>query len=145
MMLDDGVHDEELRQAARRLGAAAAERVDVERTAEAVLARLRAGDAPARSRIRWIQPAWLRAAAVVVLMIGVGTLLVHRFNPPTVSDRRAARAAGGEIGDMSSGQLQTVLAALDEPAEMPAVHAAEAGLEDLTESQLQSLLRTMEE
>ena len=63
MMLDDGVHDEELRQAARHLGAAAAERVDVERTAEAVLARLRAGDAPGRSRIRWMQLAWLRALA----------------------------------------------------------------------------------
>ena len=149
MMRDsDDVHDQELRQVAQRLGAAAADRLDVERTAQAVLARLRAGDAPARSPIHWMQPAWMRAAAVVVVIIGAGLLTYRFLRPPTGSgiDSTMAGSAAGELADFSSGQLQDVLTALNEPVETtPVVHAGDAGVDDLSEPQLQSLLRTMED
>lgn len=150
MMRDhDDVHDEELRHTAQRLGAAAADRLDVERTAQAVLARLRAGDAPARGPIRWMRPAWLRAAAVVVVIIGAGVLYRTVMVRP---DSRGAVAvdsglpANPEFADVTPGQLQDVLRGLDETVEMtPTVHAGEAGVEDLSEPQLQSLLKAMED
>jgi hypothetical protein len=150
MMHDaDGVHDEALRQVARRLGAEAADRLDVERTAQAVVARLRAGDVPARPPIRWMQPAWMRAAAGVVLIIGVGLLVYRRLHLPAESsgvDPTIRVASTGELLDFTSGQLQDVLNGLDSTVEMtPTVHAGEAGVEDLSEPQLQSLLKAMED
>lgn len=144
MMHDtDGVHDEALRQVARRLGAEAAERLDVERTAQAVLARLRAGDEPARPPIRWMQPAWMSAAAVVVIMIGAGAL--YRITHPVPQFVGATDTAPVDVlADIPSGQLQEVLSGLNDPLEMPgAVHAGEAGVEDLSEPQLQSLLEAI--
>jgi hypothetical protein len=151
MMRDsDDVHDQDLRQVAQRLGAAAADRLDVEGTAQAVLARLRAGDVPAPSPIHWMQPAWMRAAAVVVVMLGAGLLVYyHIVHPTTVSsgvDSAITASTAGELADVSPGQLQDVLAALNEPVETtPTVHAGDAGVEDLSEPQLQSLLRAMED
>lgn len=151
MMRDSGpVHDQDLRQVAQRLGAAAADRLDVERTAQAVLARLRAGDAPKRSPIHWMQPAWMRAAAVVVVMLGAGLLIYYHILHPTaessVADTTITASAAGELADFSPGQLQDVLAALNEPVETtPVVHAGEAGVEDLSGPELQSLLRAMED
>jgi hypothetical protein len=145
----DGVHDEALRQVARRLGADAADRLDVERTAQAVVARLRAGDVPERPAIRWMQPAWMRAAAGVVLIIGAGLLVIHRLRLPVESsgvDSTVVVASTGELQDFTSGQLQDVLNGLDQPVETtPTVHAGEAGVEDLSEPQLQSLLKAMED
>jgi hypothetical protein len=150
MMRDaDGVHDEALRQVARRLGAEAADRLDVERTAQAVVARLRAGDVPERPPIGWMQPAWMRAAAGVVLIIGVGLLVYRRLHLPAEStgvDATVVVASAGELQEFTSGQLQDVLNSLDQPVEMtPTVHAGEAGVEDLSEPQLQSLLKAMED
>ena len=149
MMHDSGpVHDEALRQVARRLGAEAADRLDVERTAQAVLARLRSGDAPARPPIRWMQPAWMRAAAGVVLIIGGGLLVYHRLNSPPVMllQPDSAQHDTSELAGLSDGQLQDVLNGLDKTVEMtPTVHAGEAGVEDLSEPQLQSLLKVMED
>lgn len=139
---------DELEQAARRLGAGAADRLDVERTAQAVLARLRAGDAPARQPIRWMQPAWMRVAAGVVLIIGAGVLVYWRLHhPPETGDvPPVAVASAGEFEDVTSGQLQDVLDGLNRTVEMtPSVHAGEAGVEDLSEPQLQSLLKAMED
>lgn len=151
MMRDSGpVHDQELRQVAQRLGAAAADRLDVERTAQAVLARLRAGDATTRSPIQWMQPAWMRAAAVVVVMLGAGLLIYYHIDHPTTassgSDSTVTGSTTDVLADFSPGQLQDVLVALNDSVETaPAVHAGDAGVEDLSESQLQSLLRSMEE
>jgi hypothetical protein len=156
MMHDaDGVHDEALRQVARRLGAEAADRLDVERTAQAVVARLRAGDVPERPPIRWMQPAWMRAAAGVVLIIGAGLLVYWRLHhpaPETVDAPSVVVAsidpdlAVTEFQEFTSGQLRDVLNGLDSTVEMtPTVHAGEAGVEDLSEPQLQSLLKAMED
>lgn len=150
MMYDhDNLHDEDLRQAVRRLGHAAAERLDVDKTAQAVLARLRAGEAPARSAMHWLQPVWMRAAAVVVVMIGGGLLTyrtIHRTAESPAIDTTVAVTGTGELSDVPPGELQDVLNGLEEPAEItPAVHAGEAGVEDLSEPQLQSLLKAMED
>jgi hypothetical protein len=146
MMHDaDGVHDEALRQVARRLGADAADRLDVERTAQAVVARLRAGDVPERPPIRWMQP-WMRAAAGVVLIVGVGLLVYRRLHlpPETGVVPQVAVAPPGEFPDFTSDQLRDVLNGLDSTVEMtPTVHAGEAGVEDLSELQLQSLLKAI--
>jgi hypothetical protein len=139
-------HDPE--QLARRLGAEAADRLDVERTAQAVVARLRAGDVPQRPPIRWMQPAWMRAAAGVVLIIGAGLLIYWRLQHPTPEtvDPTVVVASAGELQDFTSGQLRNVLNGLDSTVEMtPTVHAGEAGVEDLSEPQLQSLLKAMED
>lgn len=151
MMRDhDDVHDEELRHTAQRLGAAAADRLDVERTAQAVLARLRAGDARAGGAMRWIRPAWLRAAAVVVVIIGAGvlyrTVMVRPDSRGAVAVDSGTLPANPEFADVTPSQLQDVLNGLDETVEMtPTVHAGEAGVEDLSEPQLQSLLKAMED
>lgn len=151
MMRDSGpVHDQDLRQVAQRLGAAAADRLDVERTAQAVVTRLRAGEAHARSPIHWMQPAWMRAAAVVVVMLGAGLLIRYHILHPTAessaTDSTITAPAAGELADFSPSQLQAVLAALNEPVETtPTVHAGDAGVEDLSGPELQSLLRAMED
>ncbi len=146
---DSGVHDEALRQVARRLGAEAAERLDVEQTAQAVLARLRAGEAPAPAPIRWMRPAWMRAAAGVVLIVGAGLLVYRRLHLSPQSsgvDSAVVVASAGELQDFTPGQLRDVLNGLDEQVEMtPTVHAADAGVEDLSGPQLQSLLKAMED
>ena len=146
MMHDaDGVHDEALRQVARRLGAEAADRLDVERTAQAVVARLRAGDVPQRPPIRWMQPAWMRAATVIVVMIGVGVVyrVLHPVAQPQVPQPDSVNV---ELAALRPSQLQDVIASLDQPVELtPTVHAGDAGVEDLSEPQLQSLLKAMED
>src|SRR5256884_8922978 len=74
--------DAKLQEIAQRLGARAAERLDVERTAEAVVARLRT-EARAEGRgLGWIQPAWLRIAAGAPPLVGAGGVGPHVPGPP---------------------------------------------------------------
>jgi hypothetical protein len=91
-----------------------------------------------------MQPSWLRAAAGVVLIIGAGLLIRQRWNPPAEIPA-APQPVGTELGGLSPSQLQDVIAGLNEPVEVGPVHAGEAGVEDLSESQLQSLLKAMED
>ena len=62
------MNDNELEQIAARLGERAAANLDVERTAAAVLARLKSRPALAW----WSSPALLRLAAAVTLAVGAG-------------------------------------------------------------------------
>src|SRR2546425_5599361 len=72
-MNDDAtLHDAKLQEVAQRLGARAAERLDVERTAQAVVARLRTEPRAEIRVLGWIRPAWLRIAAVLGLRVGAG-------------------------------------------------------------------------
>src|SRR5437764_8466737 len=65
---DAMLQDAKLRELAHRLGAAAAERLDVERTAGAVVERPRT---ERRSEpLTWVQPAWRRSAALAILLHG---------------------------------------------------------------------------
>lgn len=142
----DNLHDERLQQLAQHLGADASDRLDVDRMAADVVARLRSGAGGTRRAVGWRQPAWLRAAAVLVVVIG-GALVMRGIFPtttPALPVQLATVPASGDLSDMSPRQLQDLLAALDEPVEVtPGL--GEAGLDDLSEPQLQSLLQTMEE
>ena len=141
MKEDPTLHDAELRELAQRLGTRAAERLDVERTAQVVLQRLRTE--PHAHGWVWMQPAWLRIAAAIVVLVGTGAVAVRMrtpsLNPPPVA------TAGGELGDLSAEQLRAVLETVEHPrGEPPIVSVQEVGLEDLSAPQLRALLQSLE-
>ena len=142
-MTDDRMDDAKLQELARRLGAGAAERLNVERVAGAVVERLR--NEPKIERRGpspwWIQPKWLRAAAIVVLMIGVG--MVVRGLLPSGS-RHQAHYIAEDLQDLSANQLREVLSTLDETLRAATPPSSEDDLNDLTTEQLQALLRSLE-
>src|SRR2546426_224780 len=70
--MDEELQDARLRELARLLGAGAAERLDVERTAQAVCARLRERPRVTLTGWVWMQPAWLKIAAGIALVLGAG-------------------------------------------------------------------------
>lgn len=139
MKEDATLHDAKLLELAQRLGTRAAERLDVERTAQVVLQRLRTE--PRAQRWVWMQPAWLRIAAAVVVLVGTGAVVVRMrapLNPLPV-------ATGGELGDLSAEQLREVLETVEHPrGEPPIVSTQEVGLEDLSAPQLRALLQSLE-
>jgi len=134
------IEDPKLQELARKLGAQAAERLDVERTAQAVLAGLRR---PARERtwLVWTQLAWVRAAAMVVLLVGIGVVM-QPGNAPVRSAWEDPPA--GAVQDLSADQLTRVLDELSQPVDLTVPAPEDAGLEDLSEPQLRALLQTLE-
>ena len=145
-MRHDDEHDAALRELAQRLGAHAAERLDVERTVQAVVARLK--QQPRAARWTRLEPAWLRIAAAAMIVVAVG--LVGRSISRAPSSRQVAgfvEPAGGDLNDLSAAQLQELLQTVeqggaDQGAE--AVSAQDVGLEDLSTSELRALLQSLE-
>ena len=141
---DTTLQDGELREVARRLGARAAERLDVERTARAVVTRLRTeprADVRVLGRIR---PAWLRIAAALVLLVGAGTV-VERLSLDRPTPTSLATAAGADLTDLSADQLRRVLAEVGQPSGSPETLAwQDVTLEDLSAPQLRALLESLE-
>jgi hypothetical protein len=138
-MTPDEDRDVELEQLARRLGTRAAERLDVERTAAAVVARLRTERA--RQRPRWMQSGWLRAAAVALLVVGAGLVVRQRFlTHPAPADQYVRE----ELQDLSTDQLREVLGSLDRTLSEATIEPADDGLNDLTTEQLRVLLQSLE-
>jgi hypothetical protein len=135
--------DPKLEELARRLGAGAAERLNVERVAGAVVERLR--NEPKIERRGpspwWLQPTWLRVAAVVALMVGVG-LVVRGWMQS--GSRHSAHYIAEELQDLSTGQLREVLGTLDETLDAASPPSSDDDLNDLTTEQLQELLRSLE-
>jgi hypothetical protein len=134
------IEDPKLQELARQVGVRAAERLDVERVAQAVLAGLRR---PARTPtwLVWTQVAWVRAAAMVVLLVGIG----FAMQPATESVRTAwDDPPAGAVQDLSADQLTRVLDELDQPVDVTVPASEDAGLEDLSESQLRALLKSLE-
>ena len=135
----ESLEDAEMRALARELGADAAARVDVERTAQAVVRRLRdeprvvGGTRPLR--------AWLSLAAAVVLMLGGGLVWRHGRRPVAGTE---LAPAGLDLNTLSAEQLHEVLNAVDQPLDVEPAGAAEAGLDDLTPPELRALLRALE-
>lgn len=143
------MEEKELERLARRLGDGAAARLDVERTAERVLARLRerspeddkvvalpSGRAPA---VGFRMPGWLKVAALVVLLVGGGLI------------GRAAWKGGGsegvtavpyELAELEVSELEEVLDSLS--WETPAHQSVSYAMEDLSNEELQELLEEME-
>jgi len=131
--------DAKLHAAARRLGSAAAERLDVERVAAAVVEQLR--HEPAGARPAWIQPTWLRIAAAVLLLVGGGVVL-QTVRSPAVS--HGSHLVTDDLTDLTTDQLQDVLNTLDETLNLGSPTLPDSDLEDLDAQQLQAVLRSLE-
>ena len=145
-MNDDAtLHDDKLQAVARRLGARAAERLDVERTAQAVVARLRTEPRAEIRVLGWIRPAWLRIAAVLVLGVGAG-VVVRSLGHDRPTTTASATAAGAELNDLSADQLRQLLEAVGQQpgGEEETVSAQDVSLEDLSALELRALLRSLE-
>lgn len=144
MKHEDAGADAALRAVAERLGRPAADRVDVERTAERVLARLREDARRGRRRRRWLPPLGLRIAAALVIVAGAGVVARGLWRPvsgPPV----AAEAPSGELNELSAAQLRELLGAVDRPAaDQDVVLAQDVGLEDLSVAQLRALLTSLD-
>ena len=143
-MNSDELSDAKLQELAQRLGARAAERLDVARTAQAVVTRLR--ETPRVSLVTrlWMQPAWLKVAATVVLLLGTGAVTRGLWRPQGLAPAGGEATAAG-LNDLSTDQLQQLLEIVDHPTdEAAAVYPADASLDDLTAPQLRELLRSLE-
>jgi len=144
-MTDDAtLQDAKLQEVARRLGAHAAARLDVERTAQAVVARLRTEPRAEIRVLGWIRPAWLRIAAAMVMVVGAGVVgrsLSHPRPTTTVS----VTAAGAELSDLSTEQLRQLLEAVGQPGgERETVSSQDVSLDDLSALELRALLESLE-
>jgi hypothetical protein len=134
------IEDPKLQELARRLGVRAGDRLDVERTAEAVVARLRRS-ARQRTWLAWTEVAWVRAAAMVVVLLGAGILLQPSIRPmgAALDDPPL-----GSVQELSADQLTHVLDEMNQPVDLTAPAPEDAGLEDLSEPQLRTLLQSLE-
>src|SRR5207249_8219486 len=133
---DAMLHDARLREVALRLGAGAAERLDVERTARVVVERLRAE--PRAERWTWLQPAWLRIAAAAILVIG-GGLVTRALVWQRAPGSAVVVPVGEDLTDLTAEQLREALTALDQPVSMQG--AGDLGVEGLTAEELRALLQ----
>jgi hypothetical protein len=137
---DATLHDAKLHEAAQRLGAAAADKLDVDRIAARVVERLRSEPA-AGARPTWIQPAWLRVAAALLVLVGGGVVLRQVWSPTTT---HGAHFVTDDLSDLSADQLRDVLTTLDETLDLGSTTLPEAELDDLDAQQLQAVLRSLE-
>jgi hypothetical protein len=144
MKHEDPGSDAALRAVAERLGRAAAERVDVERTAERVVARLREDARRARQLRRWLEPTGLRIAAALVIVAGAG-LVARGLWRASPGQPVAAESTTGELAELSAAQLRELLGTVDRPAaDQDVVLAQDVDLDDLSAAQLRALLASLE-
>ncbi len=139
-MSDDAMlHDAQLQELAHRLGTAAADRLDVERTAGAVVERLRS--VPRSTHWTWVHPAWLRIAAAAILAIG-GGLVTRAVVWHGAPGSAVVVPVGEDLTDLTAEQLREALTVLDQPVSEEG--AGDLGLEGLTADELRALLHTLE-
>jgi hypothetical protein len=131
------IDERDLERLARRLGEDAEARLDVDRVAARVAARLAESGGVARVRPVW---RWLAAAAGLVLVAGAGFLTFGTDGTPPGVGRPPGLTAS--LHDLSVPELYTVLDSLDQPA--PLRLSSDASLDDLDAEQLQTLLTMME-
>ncbi len=129
--------DEELERLAQRLGVRAADRLDVERTAQTVVTRLR------RQPRSWMGQGsgWLKIAAAALLVLGVGVVAraPWRGRPPVAA---AVVPMGEDLSGLSAAELREAIAALDLP--LADEGGTDTGLEGLSAAELRALLRSLE-
>ena len=131
------MNERDIEEIAPHLGLDAAERVDLDRVAERVVAELRAKPAPVAW---WRSTAVLRAAAVVAVLV-TGGVVVDRL----VIDRPASVAqvvTPVGLEEFSTAELAEVLDSLDQMT--PVYELVPASLDDLDETELRDLLAAME-
>lgn len=143
-MRDDAkLHDATLQETAQRLGARAAEQIDVEAVSRAVLERLRTE--PRSQGWTWIRHTWLRTAAAIVVLLGGAAVI----RDPWGTERPRALATitvGADLSGLSASELQELLASLDQTLNLalPQPTDADGRLEGLTEEQLRAMLESLE-
>lgn len=135
------MNDRELEQLAKGLGDRAAERLDVERTATAVLERLRRE--PVARGWSWVQPTWLRIAAAVVVLLGAGWV-AHRWVERPEPRAVLVASVGEDLSDLSVEELRELLTTLDQTLDVTGSGPADAGLEGLDERELRTLMGSLE-
>ena len=134
------MNDQQLEQIAKRLGARAGDRIDVDQTAISVGARLKREP----ERERWWRrhvPVFGAVAAAAVMVLSIGIL----------SDSGESRFGEGQglalapfgLQALSDDELEEVFDSLAFDA--PVSELAAAGLEDMSVGQLEELLQTMME
>jgi hypothetical protein len=133
------MNDGTLQELARRLGQSAAERLDVEKVAESVVARLRAGEQPERPK--WIRPAWLRIAAALVIVVG-GAVGLKQIWPESATNH-SAHFVADDLTDFSAAELRDVLVQFDELVSSTALPDS-TDLHELDAQQLRAVLRSLE-
>ena len=141
------MNDERMEQLAKRLGARAAERLDVRATAQGVVERLRGAQPGGEPRATWIQPAWLRIAATVVVLVGAG-LVWSRVTPgrgPGVSNH-VAHYVADDLNDLSADELRDVLTSFDQiiSSDSAVVPDSSSDLRGLDAQQLREVLRVLQ-
>ncbi len=135
------MNDEKLENLAKRLGTEAAARLDVAATARKVVERLR--EQPVR-RSAWVQQAWLRIAAALVIVLG-GAVAVRQSL--VRSDRgHPAHFVADDLSDLSTDELRDVLTSFDEliSSDSVAVPEGSTDLHELDAQQLRAVLRALE-
>jgi hypothetical protein len=90
-----------------------------------------------------MQPAWLRIAAAVVLLLG-GALVVRTVIRGDATSHDVAHFVTDDLSDLSAEQLAEVLSTLDQTLDLGSTTVPEAGLEDLDAQQLRAVLRSLE-
>ena len=135
------IDDTKLENLAKRLGAAAAERLDVGATARTVVAALRRQPAQRRT---WIELHWMRVAAAVVVLLGGGLVARQTLMVPDVSEHPNHLVAD-DLGDLSTDQLKDVLDRFDEivGSTTPLLDSS-SDLRELNDEQLRNVLRSLE-
>jgi len=133
--------NDRLENLAKRLGADAANRLDVDATARRIVERLR--EQPVR-RIAWVQQTWLRVAAALVIMVG-GAVAI-RQNVVRSTGVHPAHLVADDLGDLSTDELRDVLATFDEliSTDSVAVPEGSTDLHELDAQQLRAVLRSLE-
>ena len=137
------MNEDAMIDAAKRLGAGTAARLDVEATARKVVERLR--EQPAR-RPTWISVQWLRIAAALVLMMG-GAYALHQVWPTRENAGHGAHFVADDLNGLSTNELQDVLDRFDEMISGSGTAAPVEGSGDLREldpQQLKRVLRSLE-
>jgi hypothetical protein len=132
------IDEREIEQLARRLGARAAGGIDVERTAGAVLQRVKQH----RAQLVWWRrvPVLQAVAAAAVIVLVLGALLVGRFGGGSGDGAEPVLLA--ELQELSTDELTEVFDSL--LVEAPVYESSTLGLQDLNEEQLRELLELME-
>jgi hypothetical protein len=139
---DQPLQDAELRALAQRLGTEAADRLDPDSTARAVVRRLR--DQPGAVDRTPPLRTWLSLAAAVVLLLGAGLVWRNGRRQNESASATALAPAGLDLNSLTADQLREVLSTVDQPLDVDPNGSAETGLDDLTPRELRSLLRSLE-
>ena len=89
----------------------------------------------------WSQPAWLKIAAALVVVVGAGVVARGVWPaPPGV----ALPVETVDLSDMSAPQLRELLRSVEQADAPEPVSSQDVGLEDLSPAQLRALLASLE-